>query len=323
MSESTATRRPARPWLWRNRLPVGIVIGVVPLLMGASLVTAFWLFVATVALAWVVIGNGVNVIVGTSGTPALHSAATMAISAYSLAILLDHDLGYWVAFPCAVVIATVAATLLLLPAVRLEGFYLAIASFIAVLLVQEVINQWDAVTRGPLGMSVGGPSFGALAGASALYPVAVICAATVTIASWWLTGSTLGVRLRAARDSRAAARTAGISPVMMRIAALVLGNAMVALGGCLLASATRFVDPTQYGLQMVLSTVLIVWVGGLDRIGSPLIGALLISVLPNLSSGLQQYATAISYGLLLVVLLLRPQGLITLLPGVEKRTVLK
>lgn len=323
MSDLTATRHPVRPWLWRNRFPIGVVIGVVPLLMGAGLVTTFWLFVATVALAWVVIGNGVNVIVGTSGTPALHSAATMAIAAYTLAILLDHDLGYWLALPCSVMIATVCSTVLLLPAARLEGFYLAIASFIAVLLVQEVINQWDALTRGPLGMSVGGPSIGALTGASALYPVAVICAAGVTISSWWLTRNTLGVRLRAARDSRAAARTAGISPVTMRVVAMIIGNAMVALGGCLLASATRFVDPTQFGLQMVLSTVLIVWVGGLDRIGSPIIGALLISVLPNLSSGLQQYATAISYGLLLVVLLLRPQGLITLLPRVEKRTVLK
>lgn len=304
-------------------VPLAALAITIPLLFLGYFIATFWLYVITVALAWVVIGNGVNVIVGTSGTPALHSAATMGIAAYAVAILMREGLSYWLALPLAVFVATAVATLLLLPTARLEGFYLAIASFIAVLLVQEVLNQWDGLTRGPYGMPIGGPEYNGLTGAQSLYPVALVAALGAMLFSWWMTWSRTGLRMRAARDSRSASRTIGVSPVMCRVQALLMGNVVVALGGALLGSASRYLEPTQFGLQMVFSTILIVWVGGLDRLGAPIVGAILISVLPNLSSGLQQYSTAITYSLLLAVLLLRPQGLITLIPGLSKSAVLK
>lgn len=301
---------------------IGIGLFVAALVVGFQIPT-FWLFVATVGFTWVVIGAGANVIQGTAGAPALHSAGTMAISAYTLALLLDAGFPYALALLGAVVIATILASAVIAPALRLEGFYLAIASFVAVLLIQAVISQWESLTRGPLGMAVRGPAVGSFDPAIILYLSTAGAALVAMYAFMQVSRSKVGVMLRAARDSKAAASSIGVSPLRARMLAIVIGNGFVAVGGALFASASRYIGPDQFGLTTVLATILVVWVGGLDQPLAPLPGAFLVSVVPNLSTGLQEYSALVVYGSLLVLLLVRPNGLITLLPSRSNQAVLR
>ena len=300
------------------------VVGTVLILVGVGTLASFWLYVATLFMCWVAVGAGMNVINGTCGMPALHGAATVAIAAYSYGILQEHWHASWpVLAVVSVAITTIITTALMTPVVRLKDFYLSIASFIAVLLTQQVISEWDSLTGGPFGLNLTTP---VLSGATDVQGVYIVCAiiAMISLSAYVLiSGSRIGTTMRAVRDSARGAEASGVGVNGTLLIGLALGNAITACGGVALGLATTFLSPTQFGLALALETVAVVWAGGLDRTTSPIIGALLVGVLPNVSTGLQKYSTLLSLGVLLVVLVARPNGALAFTRRANDRAVLR
>ena len=301
-----------------------VTIGLIAIFVGVGGLASFWLYVATLFMCWVAIGAGMNVINGTCGMPALHGAATIAVGAYSYGILQEKlHLPWPVVAVLAVLVTTALVTAFMAPVVRLKDFYLSIASFIAVLLTQQVLGQWTSLTGGPFGLTLDTP---VLQGATDVQSVYIICAviAIIALCGYLLVGgSRLGTRMRAVRDSPRGAEASGIDVARTLLYGLALGNLLTACGGVALGLATTFLSPTQFGLATALETIAVVWAGGLDRPTSPIIGALLVGVLPNLSTGLAKYSTLLALGVLLVVLVAWPNGALAVTRRARDRAVLR
>lgn len=286
------------PWL----TALGIALVIMPSL------SPYWIFILSGAAAWVGIGAGVNVTTGVAGLPALHQAAVMAVSSYAMAIALRNNVPFFPAWAMSIGIALVGTSLLVAPLMRLNGFYLAIASFTLVLLVEDVINNWQSVTQGPYGISVTMPRVLEGNSAEELYVVSA-CTALSSLAIYLLLRrSRTGLRIRAARDSVAASRAVGVEVTRTRIIALLWGNGIVAASGALLALSTRFVQPSMFGLQEVLSTILVVAIGGPDQLLSPVLGAVVVSIVPDTITSLGRSTNLVIDGTLLLVLTVAPNG---------------
>jgi len=211
----------------------------------------------------------------------------------------------------ATAIGTGVMTAVMVPVLRLEAFFVAIASFMLVLLVQEIANRWISLTNGPYGLPVLGP--GPVAGLSPQqvnYLAPTITAVLAVTAYGCLQNSTLGVRLRATRDAHTAAQASGINVPRHRLYALVISNILVCLAGTFMAPLIGVVDPTMFGATAILSVLLVTWLGGLDVAPGPVLGAVFVILLPQLITGLQAYTALVNTTLLLVVLILWPNGLL-------------
>ncbi len=239
-----------------------VTIGLIAIFVGVGGLASFWLYVATLFMCWVAIGAGMNVINGTCGMPALHGAATIAVGAYSYGILQEKlHLPWPVVAVLAVLVTTALVTAFMAPVVRLKDFYLSIASFIAVLLTQQVLGQWTSLTGGPFGLTLDTP---VLQGATDVQSVYIICAviAIIALCGYLLVGgSRLGTRMRAVRDSPRGAEASGIDVARTLLYGLALGNLLTACGGVALGLATTFLSPTQFGLATALETIAVVGPG--------------------------------------------------------------
>ncbi|TDB90632.1 branched-chain amino acid ABC transporter permease [Actinomadura sp. KC216] len=280
-----------------------------------------WLYLIALASTWVVIGVGSNVILGMGGVVVLHGAACMSVAAYATGIVQSHG-GPW---PLAVVggtlISTVVMTVVMVPVMRLEGFFAAMSSFMIVLLVEVIMTEWKSLTNGPYGLAVpGAPAVGGLSSQQVNYLVAAVLAVASVATYAMIKASRLGVRIRAVRDARVAAQASGVDVARYRFYAFALGNAFVALGGSLMAPLLGVIDPTQFGMAAMLSVLFVTWLGGLDVPAGPVLGAAVVSILPQLLTGLQTYTGLVNGIVLLAILILCPAGLLSL--G-KKTTVLK
>jgi branched-chain amino acid transport system permease protein len=280
-----------------------------------------WLYLVALSASWVIIGVGSNVILGMSGVVVLHGAACMSVAAYAAAILQSHSWSWPLALIAGTVISTVIMTLVMVPVMRLEGFFAAMSSFMVVLLVEVIMTEWESLTNGPYGLTVLGAS--EVAGLSSLqvnYLVPTVLAVAAMVAYAALKASTLGVRIRAARDARVAAQASGTNVARDRFYAFAVGNAIVALGGALMAPLLGVIDPAQFGMAAMLSVLFVTWLGGLDVPGGPVLGAVFVSILPQFLTELQTYSGVVNGAILLAILVLSPAGLLSI--G-RKMTVLR
>jgi ABC-type branched-subunit amino acid transport system permease subunit len=287
------------------------------MVVGSSL----WLFLIALSATWVMIGVGSNVILGMGGVVVLHGAACMSVAAYATGIMQAHSWSWPLAVAGGTLISTVVMTVVMLPVMRLEGFFAAMSSFIIVLLVEVIMTEWESLTNGPYGMSVlGAPALAGLSAEQVNYLVATVLAVASVVAYAVLKTSALGVRIRAGRDARVAAQASGMDITRHRFYTFGLGNAFVALGGSLMAPLLGVIDPAQFGMAAMLSVLFVTWLGGLDAPGGPVLGAAVVSILPHFLTGLQTYTSVVNGVILLAILVLSPAGLQSVR---KKTTVLK
>jgi ABC-type branched-subunit amino acid transport system permease subunit len=296
---------------------VALVCLLVHLFAGSSL----WLYLIALSATWVIIGVGSNVILGMGGVVVLHGAACMSVAAYATGIMQSHSWSWPLAVVGGTLISTVVMTVVMLPVMRLEGFFAAISSFVIVLLVEVIMTEWESLTNGPYGLPVLGASeVGGLSAEQINYLVATVLALASVVAYALLKASALGVRIRAARDARVAAQASGTDVARHRFYAFGLGNAFVALGGSLMAPLLGVIDPSQFGMAAMLSVLVVTWLGGLDVPAGPVLGAAVVGILPQFLTGLQTYTGVVNGVILLAILILCPAGLLSI--G-KKTTVLK
>lgn len=317
--ETQAMRTALRPTGWRGwgfRIPIGLtgaMVGLAAVAVAASLwFGSFITYVVGLAATWAIAGVGLNLLFGMCGLPALHGAAVLAVGAYAHAIFMQAGLPFALALCLAAIAGSVLGSALLFPILRLKGFYFAIASFILVLLVQQAANELEGLTGGPYGMTVGTPDLPGATGLQWTTIAAIGVAAISVVAYQAVKESIFGLRLRALRDSHFAAQSAGVSTWRYRAGAILFANLLVAAGGALAASMKGILDPTQFGAATALQTVFVGWIGGLDVAAGPLIGAGLVSIVPSVATSLQEYSSLVGSALLLIVLVVRPTGLLPL-----------
>ena len=266
--------------------------------------------VALVGLTTIV-GVGLNVLFGLSGQVSLGQVGFYAIGAYTSAILTTTaGASFWLALPIAVLLAGLLGTVLALPALRVTGPYLAMVTIAFGFIIEHGAVEWRGLTGGANGlMNVPLPSaFGYVFDDRDVAALIVGCAAIVLWLFWRLSVSPWGLALRAVRDAEVAAQSLGLNPLVLRTVAFSLSAATAGLAGALFAPLTTFVSPSAFPFVQSILFLLVVIIGGAGMVFGPLIGAVLIVLLPEYLSSLAEYRLLFFGALLLGVLWMAPGG---------------
>lgn len=240
-----------------------------------------------------------------SGQLTLANAGFMAIGAYTPVILdLDYNVPVPLGMTAGVVLAGIAAILVGLPVLRLRGIFLAIATLgFGEALRNGVILNLDITGRG---QGLKNPD----ANIQDLLPI-VIALAIVAFLCWRLTGSKMGQAWAAIREDELAASSQGINVPVYKMAAFVLGALIAGLAGGLEAHINFFVDPTEYDTSRAIQMLTYAVVGGTTNVWGPIVGATMLTSLPEIVRQAATYRDVISGVVLILVIVFRPSGVVS------------
>jgi len=265
---------------------------------------------ALVALATVV-GVGLNILVGLTGQVSIGHVGFYAIGAYAVGVITQ-GVSFWLALPAAAIVAGLIGVLLAVPAMRVAGPYLAMMTIAFAFIVEHVTIEWRALTGGQNGlMNIAQPHFGGvLDGERGLAALAIMIAGVSLAFFHVLARGPMGKAMIAVRDSETAAQAVGYNPVIVKTVAFALSAAFTGLAGGVFASLMTFVAPSSFPFSQSILFLLAVIVGGAGYTLGPVLGAIVVVVLPELISSLAEYRLLLFGALLLVVLWLAPEGIL-------------
>ncbi len=238
--------------------------------------------------AWVFIygicGVSLMVLVGYTGLVSLGHAAFLGIGAYAHAYFIQHGMPWVVSVMLAVALTTACGLIVGLPALRMTGIYLAIATLAFSVIIQEVFSRWESVTHGFAGMKVDKPViFGVeFATDRSFY---FLCLFFLVIVLW-LTRNLLraptGRAWIAIRDSEIAAQSMGVNLAIYKSMAFAYSAAVMGLAGALFAHKIAFLAPDIFTILLSIQFLLLVIVGGLGSLHGAIFGAIFVALLPPL-----------------------------------------
>jgi branched-chain amino acid transport system permease protein len=272
---------------------------------------------------YIMLGIGLNVVVGFAGLLDLGYVAFFAIGSYSYALLASPQFGihipFWLMLPGCVAVAAVGGALLGIPVLRMRGDYLAIVTLGFGQIVRIVLNNLDSVTNGPRGiLRIDPPMLGNFTVNTPakwyyLIMVGIIIAAFVADR---LNNSRIGRAWIAMREDQDAAAAMGINILKFKLLAFVIGASFAGIGGAIFAARQGSIFPENFSLMVSINVLCLIIIGGMGSIPGVIIGAIVLIGLPEVLRGAQQYRMLIFGGLLVVTMIFRPTGLI---PSVRRK----
>ncbi len=277
----------------------------------AATVNGYYVFVLANVALLAMVGIGLNVLVGLTGQVSFGHVGFYAIGAYTVAILTGKaGWSFWAAWPVAALLAGAMGALLALPALRARGPYLAMITIAFGFIVEHAIVEARDLTGGQNGiMGIAGPVLGGFArGERAAAMLAVLSVGVLLVGFALLSRGSWGAAMRAVRDSDTAAESIGLDPLLIKTAAFALSAMCAGLAGGLFAPLSGFVTPHTFGFGQSILFVLVVMMGGAGSIAGPLVGAVVVGLLPEALASLEEYRLLFFGGLLLVVLWVAPDG---------------
>ncbi len=277
----------------------------------AATVNGYYVFVLANVALFAIVGVGLNVLLGLTGQMSFGHVGFYAIGAYAVAILTGKaGWSFWAAWPAGALIAGGMGALLALPALRARGPYLAMITIAFGFIVEHAIVEARDLTGGQNGiMGIAGPVLGGLVqGERAAAMLAVLTAGAAVAAFAMLSRGGWGAAMRAVRDSETAAESVGLDPLRIKTVAFAISALCAGAAGGLFAPLSGFVTPHTFGFGQSILFVLVVMIGGAGSVGGPLVGALVVGLLPELLASLEEYRLLIFGLLLLVVLWVAPEG---------------
>ena len=302
---------------WSTYILYGILVLVMvwlPLNVGQ-----YWNYTIGTVGIYVLLGLGLNIVVGLAGLLNLGYVAFYAIGAYTVALLtapLPHHLmwNFWLVLPIGIIAATIVGILLVIPVLRMRGDYLAIVTLgfgeIVGILAKSDVLTW--FTGGPKGVSnVGGPVLFGKAFNDIGYVYLILLSVLLAIfVTRRLQNSRVGRAWESMREDETVARAMGISVLKHKILAFAIGAAFAGLGGVLFAARNQFTGPEDYNLMVSINVLSAVIVGGMGSIPGVIAGAFVLKGLPEILRELENYRVLAFAALLVVMMLVRPEGII-------------
>jgi branched-chain amino acid transport system permease protein len=303
---------------WQNPVlayPIGITfLCLVPLLVSLSSQNRYIMDIVVTCVIYMVLALGLNIVVGMAGLLDLGYIAFYAVGAYSVALLTTQfHWPVWAVFPVGALAAGVFGILLGLPTLRLRGDYLAIVTLGFGEIIRIALNNLDSVTNGPQGISgIAKPMFFGLELRHINYLYFIILA--VLVFTWFvvknLENSPIGRAWIAIREDELAAGAMGINTIRMKLLAFAMGASFAGLAGVFFGSKMGFVSPESFTFMESVLIVSMVVLGGLGSMRGVVLGAILITVLPEMARDFSQYRFLIFGVAMILIMLVRPEGLI-------------
>lgn len=293
---------------------------------------------ATTVLIYIMLGWGLNVVVGLAGLLDLGYAAFYAVGAYSFALFAQtFHLGFWQALPISGVLAAAAGILLGFPVLRLRGDYLAIVTLGFGEIVRIILRNWSSVTGGPNGINnVPRPSFfdlplaaSAPAGGTTfaeffgipfdasqriifLYFVILALALVTNFITLRLRRLPIGRAWEALREDEIACRALGINPTMVKLSAFATGALLAGFAGAFFATRQGFISPESFTFQESATVVAIVVLGGRGSQLGVVLAAIILVTLPEFGREFAQFRMLLFGAAMVAIMIWRPRGLLAL-----------
>ncbi|MFB2550473.1 ABC transporter permease subunit [Ensifer soli] len=317
---ASATRPPLPRWA-----AFLIIAAAVVLLVATPFLPNYYIRVVNGLLIYILLGIGLNIVIGYAGLLDLGFVAFYAVGAYTYGLLasgqFDIHLPLLLILPIAAFMGAIVGILLGLPVLRLRGDYLAIVTLGFGEIIRIVMNNMDWLTNGPQGIArldradiLGIP----VAKPSEIFFLLVFTVVLTAIIVWRMEKSILGKAWAAIREDQDAARGVGINTTNAKLAAFATSATIGSIAGVIFAASQRFVSPESFTLQESVLIVLLIVVGGIGNILGIVAGATILIILPEV---LREFAEwrILFLGLLMVVLIIiRPGGLVPRGFGPEK-----
>ncbi len=245
------------------------------------------------AIAFAIAGLGLMLLVGYTGQVSLGHAAFFGIGAYAQAWLLASlDISFLVALPIAAVFTGAIGLLLAIPLLRMTGIYLAIGTLALSIVLEQILKSWKTVTGGFDGMAVNAATlFGHRFNPDSwdFYYVALAILIVVLVLCANLLRSPTGRAMVAVRDSEVSARSMGIDIARTKITAFAISTAITGLGGALFAHKLQYLAPDGFNLIISITFLLMIVVGGLGSLQGAILGALVVTLLPQAITVMKDY----------------------------------
>lgn len=249
--------------------------------LGAALIAAPWLLGSyylsqiVFVMIYAMVGVALNILSGQAGQVSIGHAAFLAIGAYCAAVLQKYGLPLPVYLVLAALLTGVVGYLVGLPALRLHGIYLAIATFAFAFIVEEIIARWESVTHGNEGLMVAPPSlFGWRLGEAGFFYLCLALTALVMLVALNILRSPAGRAFIALRDSETAARSMGVDATRSKTQAFAISAAITGLAGVLYAHKLSFITPEMFTLGLSIDFVMIIIIGGIASLRGAVFGAI-------------------------------------------------
>lgn len=282
----------------------------------------YWMSLITLSLIYSIVGLGLMLLSGFTGLFSIGHAAFLGVGAYVQAILTAKGWPFPFALIASMGASAVVGAVVGLPALRVRGIYLAIATLAFAFIVQEVLVRWESVTGGNRGLAVGVIDlFGWKAGSpTAFFYVCLTITILATLGVLNLLRSATGRAFVAIRDSEISAQSMGVNLARYKTLSFAVSAALAGLGGALSAHMLRFISPDQFGIVQSIDLLLIVIIGGLGSLHGAFFGAIFLILTPQLIAIGKDYLPAaigqtaglqsLIYGLVLIAFVLfEPTGI--------------
>ena len=296
---------------------------LVLLLVGAPwLVPEYWLAQLTFILIYGIAGLGLMLLSGFTGQFSIGHAAFLGVGAYTQAVTTNMGLPFPFALALAGLLSAAVGVVVGLPALRVKGIYLGIATLAFGFIIEEGFARWDSVTGGNSGIRIKSPDIlgWTLSSGEEFYLLCLVIAVAATLGILNLLRSSTGRAFVAIRDSEISAQSMGINLARYKTLSFAISAALAGFAGALYAHKLHFISPDQFSILQSIDLLLMVVIGGLGSVHGAFLGAIFLIAMPQLISLSKGYLPeaigqapglqGLVYGLVLIAFVLfEPQGL--------------
>jgi branched-chain amino acid transport system permease protein len=295
---------------------------LVALVFAPWVISEYWLAQLTFIFIYAIVGLGLMLLAGFTGLFSIGHAAFLGVGAYTQAVLTNAGVPFPLALAGSAALSALAGIVVGLPALRVKGIYLGIATLAFGFIVEEVFARWDSVTGGNAGKHLKAPDmFGwTLDSGEAFYFLCLVITIGSTLAILNLLRSPTGRAFVAIRDSEVSAQSMGIHLARYKTLSFAISAALAGIGGALYAHKLMFISPEQFNILQSIDLLLMVVIGGLGSVHGAFLGAIFLISMPQLISlskdwlppviGQAPGLQGLVYGLVLIAFVLfEPLGL--------------
>ena len=326
-TETTATTAAAPAKLLGARLAGWVALALIACAL-PFLVSGYHTFQLTLVLVYSIALLGLNMLTGYNGQISLGHGAFYALGAYTAAILMNSlDVPYWATLPASAALCLVAGFLFGLPALRLEGLYLALATFALGITMPPLLKyrHFDALTGGSQGIVIikPDPPFGLpISQDQWLYFFTLVIVVVLFVLARNLLRGRVGRALVAIRDHPVAAEAMGVNSALYKSLTFGVSAMYTGIAGALGAIAVQFVAPDSFDIFLSISFLVGSVIGGISSIAGAVFGGVFIVFVPNIANQISKAAPWAIYGVFLIgFMYLMPGGIVAFLRIVGERVL--